>query len=285
MLDVGRLRVLLAVSEHGELPAAARALGTPAPDAAAQLSALERELGLTLAEDDRLTPAGRRLAGHAGRLLAQLEAAESDAAAVAGRASGVLRLGIGAAAGRALLPDALATLRSAAPDLDLRVQQLADERADALGTERLDVVVVGEFAAAVPRRADPDVLRRELLTEPLLVAVPARHRLTGASVRLAELAEERWVGGPVGGDALTALERVAATAGFEPRLVGHAAEDGLALALVAAGVGVALVPASSVPVPVDGVRFLTAVDAGLRRTVTAVVRRSGAADPDVLRRE
>jgi DNA-binding transcriptional LysR family regulator len=283
MLDVGRLRVLLAISEHGGLAAAARALGTPAGDAAAQLSALERELGLTLAEGGLLTPAGRRLAAHAGRLLAQLEAAESDAAAVAGRAAGVLRLGIGAAAGRALLPDALATLRATAPELDLRVQQLADEQVSALGAERLDVAVVGEFAAAVPRRADPDTERRELLTEPLLVAVPARHPATGVSVRLAELAAERWVGGPVGGDALTALERAAASAGFEPELVGHAAEDGLALALVAAGVGVALVPASSVPAPVPGVRFLTAVDAGLRRTVTAVVRRSAAADPAVLR--
>jgi DNA-binding transcriptional LysR family regulator len=283
MLDVGRLRVLLAISEHGGLPAAARALGMPAGDATAQLSALERELGLILAEGDRLTPAGRRLAMHAGRLLAQLEAAESDAAAVAGRAAGVLRLGIGAAAGRALLPDALATLRASAPELDLRVQQLADERASALGTERLDVAVVGEFAAAVPRRTEAEVERRELLTEPLLVAVPARHPAGGASIRLAELANERWVGGPVGGDALTALERAAAAAGFEPRLVGHAAEDGLALALVAAGVGIALVPASSVPAPVEGVRFLTAVDAGLRRTVTAVVRRSAAADPAVLR--
>jgi DNA-binding transcriptional LysR family regulator len=283
MLDVGRLRVLLAISEHGGLPAAARALGTPAGDAAAQLSGLERELGLTLAEGDRLTPAGRRLAAHAGRLLAQLEAAESDAAAVAGRAAGVLRLGIGAAAGRALLPDALATLRTTAPELELRVQQLADEQVSALGAERLDIAVVGEFAAAVPRRADGDTERRELLTEPLLVAVPARHPATGVSVRLAELAGERWVGGPVGGDALIALERAAASAGFEPELVGHAAEDGLALALVAAGVGVALVPASSVPAPVPGVRFLTAVDAGLRRTVTAVVRRSAATDPAVLR--
>jgi DNA-binding transcriptional LysR family regulator len=283
MLDVGRLRVLLAISEHGELHAAARALGTPAGDAAVQLSGLERELGLTLVEGDRLTPAGRRLAAHAGRLLGQLEAAESDAAAVAGRPAGVLRLGIGAAAGRALLPDALATLRSTAPELELRVQQLADERVCALGAERLDVVVVGEFTAAVPRRADPDTERRELLIEPLLVAVPARHPATGASVRVAELATERWVGGPVGGDALTALERAAASAGFEPQLVGHAAEDGLALALVAAGVGVALVPASSVPAPVQGVRFLTAVDAGLRRTVTAVVRRSAVADPAVQR--
>nr|ASV47105.1 LysR family transcriptional regulator [uncultured bacterium] len=282
MLDVGRLRVLLAISEHGGLPAAARALGTPAADAAAQLSALERELGMPLADGDRLTPAGRRLADHAGRLLPQLEAAAADAAAVAGRPAGLLRLGVGAAAGRALLPDALATLRRTGPELELRVEQLADERVGALGADRFDVVVVGEFGAAVPRRAAADTERRELLTEPLLVAVPARHWATGVSVRLAELADERWVGGPAGGEALTALERAAATAGFEPRLVGHAGEDGLALALVAAGHGVALVPASSVPQPVEGVRFLTAVDAGLRRTVTAAVRRGAAADPGVV---
>ena len=65
--------------------------------------------------------------------------------------------------------------------------------------------------------------------------------------------------------------------------MAYAGEDALALALVAAGHGVALVPASSVRAPVDGVRFVTAVDAGLRRTVTAVVRRSAAADPGVLR--
>ena len=126
----------------------------PAADAAAQLSALERELGLSLADGDRLTPAGRRLAAHGGRMLVQLEAAESDAAAVANRASGVLRVGVGAAAGRALLPDVLATLRTTAPELLVRVEQLADERAGMLGADRLDMAVVGEFAAAVPRRAD-----------------------------------------------------------------------------------------------------------------------------------
>ena len=283
MLDVGRLRVLLAISEHGGLPAAARALGSPAGDVAAQLSGLERELGFTLVEGDRLTPAGRRLAAHSGRVLVQLEAAESDAAAVANRAAGVLRVGVGGAAGRALLPDVLATLRATAPELQLRVEQLADERAGVLGADRLDVAVVGEYAAAVPRRTDGELDRLELLTEQLLVAVPARHRATGASVRLAELADERWVAGSTGGDALVGLERAAAGAGFEPVVVAHTGEDALALALVAAGHGVALVPASSVRAPLDGVRFLAAVDPGLRRTVTALVRRSEAADPGVQR--
>ena len=283
MLDVGRLRVLLAISEYGSLPAAARAVATPAADAATQLSALERELGLTLVESDRLTPAGQRLAAHASRVLAEFEAAEADAAAVAHRAAGVLRLGVGATAGRALLPETLAVLRSTAPELDVRVEQLAEERSCALGADRLDVAVLGQYAAAVPRRVGSEVDRWELLTEPLLVAVPVRHRIGDTTIRLSELADERWIGGDAGSDALVALERAAAAVGFEPVVVANAGEAALALALVAAGHGLALVPASAVPGPVHGVRFMTAVDGGLRRTVVALVRRSSAADPAIQR--
>ncbi|HST65207.1 MAG TPA: LysR family transcriptional regulator, partial [Mycobacteriales bacterium] len=280
MLDVGRLRLLLAISEHGGTAGAARALGRPVTEVSTQVTDASQELGLALLDGDRLTPAGRRLAEHGARLLGQLEAAESDAAAVAGRLAGTLRLGVGADAGRALLADALPALRSAAPDLSVHVRQLADERVGALGST-LDVVVAGEYGAAVPHRADAAVERRELFTEPLLLAVPTRHRATGASVRLAELAGEAWIGGA--GDALVALERAAAGAGFAPRLVAEVGEDALALTLVAAGQGVALVPASATPAPVDGVRFLTVLDGGLRRTVVAAVRRSAVADPGVRR--
>jgi DNA-binding transcriptional LysR family regulator len=276
MLEVGRLRALLAMSEHGGSSGAARALGRPTGDVAGQLSDWERELGLPLVDGDRLTPAGRRLAEHAGTLLGQLESAESDAAAVAGRVAGMLRLGVGADAGRVLLPETLATLRST--DVRLHVRQLTDERVGGLDST-LDAVVVGEYGAAVPHRPDTEVERRELLTEPLLLAVPSRHRATGASIRLAELAGEPWIAG--GGDTLVALERAAAGAGFAPRVVAEVGEDALALTLVAAGLGVALLPASAAPSPAEGVRFLTVLDGGLRRTVLAAVRRTRIADPAV----
>jgi DNA-binding transcriptional LysR family regulator len=275
MLEVGRLRALLAMSEHGGSSGAARALGRPV---AGELSDWERELGLPLVDGDQLTPAGRRLAEHAGTLLGQLESAESEAAAVAGRVAGTLRLGVGADAGRVLLAETLGALRST--DVRLHVRQLADERVAALdGT--LDAVVVGEYGAAVPQRPDPAVERRELFTEPLLLAVPSRHRATGASVRLAELAGEAWIAGA--GDTQIALERAAAGAGFAPRVVAEVGEDALALTLVAAGLGVTLVPASAAPSPAEGVRFLTVLDGGLRRTVVAAVRRTRAVDPAVRR--
>jgi len=276
MLEVGRLRALLAMSEHGGPSGAARALGRPAGDVAGQLSEWERELGLPLVDGDRLTPAGRRLAEHAGTLLGQLESAESDAAAVAGRVAGTLRVGVGADAARVLLPETLATLRST--DVRLHVRQLADESVGGLdGT--LDAVVVGEYGSAVPHRPDAAVERRELFTEPLLLAVPSRHRATGASVRLAELAGEPWIAGA--GDTLVALERATAGAGFAPRVVAEVGEDALALTLVAAGLGVALLPASAAPSRAEGVRFLTVLDGGLRRTVLAAVRRTRIADPAV----
>jgi DNA-binding transcriptional LysR family regulator len=278
MLEVGRLRALLAMSEHGGSSGAARALGRPPGDVAGQLSDWERELGLPLVDGDRLTPAGRRLAEHAGTLLGQLESAESDAAAVAGRVAGTLRVGVGADAGRVLLADTLATLRSS--DVRLHLRQLAEERVGALDST-LDAVLVGEYGAAVPHRPDAAVERRELFTEPLLLAVPSRHRATGASVRLAELAGEAWIVGA--GDTLVALERAAAGAGFAPWVVAEVGEDALALTLVAAGLGVALVPASAAPSPAEGVRFLTVLDSGLRRTVVAAVRRTRIADPAVRR--
>lgn len=264
------------MSEHGGSSGAARALGRPAGDVAGQLSDWERELGLPLVDGDRLTPAGRRLAEHAGMLLGQLESAESDAAAVAGRVAGMLRLGVGADAGRVLLPETLAMLRST--DVRLHVRQLPDERVGGLDST-LDAVVVGEYGAAVPHRPEVEVERRELFTEPLLLAVPGRHPATGASIRLAELAGEPWIAG--GGDTLVALERAAAGAGFAPRVVAEVGEDALALTLVAAGLGIALLPASAAPSPADGVRFLTVLDGGLRRTVLAAVRRTRIADPAV----
>ena len=266
MLDVGRLRALLAISEHGGIPGAARALSASAADVHEQLSALEQSLGVTLVDGDRLTPAGQRVASSGSRALAAL--AEVEAAA--STAGGTLRLGVESAAGRALLPEALGLLDG----VSVVVGPVESSS---------DVAVVAAYEAAVPRRADPSVSRQELLTEPLLLAVPAAHRLAGRStgIRLADLADERWVVGT--GDGLVAFERAAAAAGFEPVVAGRVPEDQLALTLVAAGHGVALVPASGVPARVDGVRLLPVVDAALRRTVSVLVPRRSAGDAAVRR--
>src|SRR6266536_4722174 len=302
MLDVGRLRTLLAVREHRSVSAAARALSCQATEVTEQLASLERQLGVTLVEGEprapRLTPAGARLAGHAERVLAELDRAEAEVATLTGRVAGRLTVGMPSCAGPALLGDTLARLRETAPEVDLRIIQLGagpDEELGPVLAGDLDVAVVGEYGL-LPRRPEPALDRRELAVEPVLVAVPGAHPVPGTTVRLAELAGERWIAGQAGGAAHEMLRRAAGIAGFEPIVVGHC-DDRTALALVAAGHGVALVPATATlpatarpgtlrpgaEAGLAGVRLLTPVDPSLRHTLTAVARRSRAVDPAVLR--
>src|SRR6266496_3330948 len=302
MLDVGRLRTLLAVREHRSVSAAARALSCPATEVTEQLASLERQLGVTLVEGEprapRLTPAGARLAGHAERVLAELDRAEAEVATLTGRVAGRLTVGMPSCAGPALLGDTLARLRETAPEVDLRIIQLGagpDEELGPVLAGDLAVAVVGEYGL-LPRRPEPALDRRELAVEPVLVAVPGAHPVPGPTVRLAELAGERWIAGQAGGAAHEMLRRAAGIAGFEPIVVGHC-DDRTALALVAAGHGVALVPATATlpatarpgtlrpgaEAGLAGVRLLTPVDPSLRHTLTAVARRSRAVDPAVRR--
>jgi DNA-binding transcriptional LysR family regulator len=287
---------LLAVREHRSVPSAARALSCPPTEVTEQLAALERQFGVTLVEGgpraSRLTPAGARLAAHAERVLAELDRAQADVATLTGRVAGRLTVGAPPYAAQALLGDTLVRLRETAPEVELLISQLGpDEELGSVLAGDLDVAVVGEYGL-LPRRPQPAFDRRELAVEPVLVAVPDAHPLPGPAVRLAELAGERWLAGQFGGPAHELLRRAAGIAGFEPAVVGHC-DDGMALALVAAGHGVALVSASAagggaaMPTRAQaspvGVRLLSPLDPSLRRTLTAVARLSRAGDPAVVR--
>src|ERR1700722_11937087 len=106
MIDMRRLRVLHAVSAYGSVTAAAAALGYSAPAVSQQLAALEREVGMRLTERAgrglELTPAAMILVGHTDALLARLEAAESDLAALRDQVAGRVTL--------AAFPSAAATI-------------------------------------------------------------------------------------------------------------------------------------------------------------------------------
>src|SRR5262245_1609536 len=115
MLDVRRLRVLLAVQQHGGVAAAARALSFTPPAVSQQMPALERQVGLARLDREprraRLTAAGERLASHAAAVLARMEEAEAELAGLGGESpAGVVRLGVIPTVGRVLLPAALRSL-------------------------------------------------------------------------------------------------------------------------------------------------------------------------------
>src|SRR5437588_9881557 len=127
MLDVRRLRVLREVAARGSFSAAAEALNFSQSAVSQQIAALERESGSRLVERGvrgiRLTAAGEALISHTDAILARLEDAEQELAAIAGLRGGRLRLACFQSAGATVVPQALASFHRRHPAVELSVVQ------------------------------------------------------------------------------------------------------------------------------------------------------------------
>src|SRR5215472_2576423 len=179
MLDMRRLRVLHAVSAYGSVTAAAAALGYSAPAVSQQLAALEREVGMRLTERAgrglQLTPAALILVGHTDALLARLDAAEADLAALRDQIAGRVALAAFPSAAASLVPAAWAALAGSAPPVRLDLTRMEPEESlPPVPRGEADVAVAHEYDL-LPRPLDPLFERRELLRDPVLVAVPETH--------------------------------------------------------------------------------------------------------------
>jgi DNA-binding transcriptional LysR family regulator len=285
VLNLERLRVLHAVSGAGSVRGAAASLHVTTSAVSQQLARLEREVGQVLIERQgrgiRLTDAGTVLAEHAGRLLDEVERVEADLAARRGAVVGTLTVAAFATAARGLLPAALCALRAAHPRLGVRLTELEPtEAVPALSRGDLDVAVVQDWAEA-PLALPDTVARKHLFDDLLDVALPEGHPLAGRdSVTLAELAGAEWITWTSGQICSDWLQETLAGQGFHPRLGHTASEHSTQLALVAAGIGVAIIPRlGREPVP-DSVR-LVAVRPSLRRRVSVLWRASAQRRPAV----
>jgi DNA-binding transcriptional LysR family regulator len=127
MLDVTRLRVLVAVARYGSVTAAARALNYAQPSVSHHLARLESETGIKLIQRAgrgiRLTDAGRLLAERAAEVIGRLDAAENELAAYTGLRAGRLRLAAFPSALGTIVPAAAAMLRGRQPSIDLRLTE------------------------------------------------------------------------------------------------------------------------------------------------------------------
>ena len=291
MLDVRRLRVLHAVSAYGSVTAAAAALGYSAPAVSQQLAALEREVGMRLTERAgrgvELTPAAHILVGHTDALLARLDAAEADLAALRDQIAGRVTLAAFPSAAAGLVPAAWAALAGSAPQVRLDLTEMEPEESlPAVLRGVADVAVAHEYDL-VPRPLDPLFERRELLTDPVLLAVPdgfagvgGRPVPDGTPVPLASLGDTPFLAPRANTSCAEMIRRACARAGFVPRVVARATERDVQLNLVAAGAEVTLVPrlaARSLP---PGVRLLPPAEPVTRRIFT-VSRRGGDRKPAV----
>src|SRR5919202_3495273 len=150
MLDVRRLRVLREVAARGSFSAAAESLSFTQSAVSQQIAALERESGAKLIERNprglRLTDAGRALVEHADAILARLDDAEEELAAIAGLRGGRLRIATFQSAGATLVPRALGEFHRRHPDVELTVTLEERDAHGVLVSGGADVAIVMDFA-------------------------------------------------------------------------------------------------------------------------------------------
>jgi DNA-binding transcriptional LysR family regulator len=244
-LNSHQLRVFLAVVDNGSYSAAARTLGYTQPAISQQMRGLERKVGTVLftrvGRRMRLTEAGEVLARNATHILANLQAAEDQVAAIADLRAGRVRLAAFPSASATLVPQTVARVTRRSPGL--RVSLVDAEPPQSLPLLRrgeCDVALAFSYGDADPEGVE-DLLEYPLMDDPLHLLLPASHpKAEQPSLGVADLSDERWIAGcPV---CRRHLLHVCEGAGFEPDIV-CATDDNLAVqSLVAAGVGVALMP-------------------------------------------
>jgi molybdate transport repressor ModE-like protein len=258
-LDLHSIRIVRAISEHGTISGAARALGFSQPAISQHLRRVEARLGVPLVvragRGVRLTEPGQVLARHAITITSALDAANGDLAELVGLAAGTVRIAAFPTASSTIVPRLLRAMRERHPGIS--VSYVEAEPPEAIGMLRDGLVDVAITFAYPGDRADPhrdgdsSLDTVPLFTEPVVLALPEEHPLAASdAVELAGLAAEGWIAGcPLcRGHLLAACEAV----GVAPRIELETDNAVAVLNLVAAGLGVALLPQlalATAPVP------------------------------------
>ncbi|MBC6460548.1 LysR family transcriptional regulator [Actinomadura sp. HBU206391] len=285
MLNLERLRVLYAVWTTGSVIGAARSLHVTTSAVSQQMARLEREVGQRLVERQgrgiRLTEVGVLLARNAGDLLNHVERVEASLAEHRGAIAGTLAIAAFATAARGLLPGVLRDLRSRYPDLSVSLSEREPHEAiPALSRGDLDVAVVQDWADDV-LTVPEGLSRRHLLDDVFDVALPVDHQLADLdSVAVKELVGDDWISWSDGQICHDWLIRTLRTAGAQARVMHTASEHSTQLALVAAGLGAAVVPRLGRDPAPPSVRFV-AINPPPTRRIFALWRESATARPAV----
>jgi DNA-binding transcriptional LysR family regulator len=286
MLNLARLQVLCEVVALGSFSAAAESLSYTQSAVSQSIARLEAETGAPLVVRGRRgvspTAAGAALVSHAERIFEQVREAEADIAAVMGVRSGRLRVGTFPSGAATLMPPAVARFRRSHPDVVLTLEDGEPETiVPRLRAGELDLALLYEFPGARPRRRRLGAGLRSvrLLEDPIRVALPAGHPLAAQpELVLTDLRDEQWVQTSASSPYARYVASACLAAGFEPSVAFESDDFDTIQGLVAAGVGVALIPrlALNSVHPTVTVRELR--DGGpIRQVTVAIVAGSGIA--------
>lgn len=280
MLDVHRLRIFRSVVASGSVQAAAANLGYTPSAVSQHVAALQRETGLVLLERAgrgvRPTAAGLTLAAQADGVLARLGEVEAVVSDLRAGRTGSLSVAYFASVGSAWLPHVVRRLTTEFPGvrIDLALSETIPDDPDS----RADVQLV-----VAPRGFDPGPGFRayHLLDDPYVAVLPQDHDRAGSSeIELAELADERWVDNDFArGWCRRNLLEACTAAGFSPTFHVEAHDYPTALAFVAAGIGVTVLPALGAAHLPDGLAAVAVVRPTPVRSIHAVLRDAVALTP------
>lgn len=258
-MELRHLRYFRAVAEHLHFGRAAGSLHIAQPPLSQQIRHLEAELGVTLltrtTRSVELTPAGRAFHARAVQILDAVDDAGRQARRIAAGTEGHLSIGCVGSATYSLLPRLVRALGDALPGVEVSV------RGEMLAPAQLAALAAGDIDLALlrpPVRHD-DIVTETIRRDRLLVALPVGHPLAGhRTVAVEDLRDADFISHAGQGRSVMSsiVSAACADAGFVPRVRHEVMETSTLVTLVAAGLGVALVPAPTAALDVAGVRYL-----------------------------
>jgi DNA-binding transcriptional LysR family regulator len=285
MLDRWRLLLFREVARTGTVAAAAEAVYVTPSAVSQQLRLLQRDAGIELFERNgrriELTPDAVVFLEHVNAILAKFEEAEVALAGFRREVVGTVRLAAFPSAARFLAPTAIANAHAVHERLRIVLHDLEpDEAIEQLRSGQQDVAVVDDLDPRLGHDIE-GLARTPLFEDPLVVAMPRRHRLMRADrVTLRDLADESWITEVAGRYFENRLRDACAAAGFEPRVGAHSRDLGVTLALIEAGCGIAVLPRLTVSEPRGGFG-IRALDPAWVRHVFVVTRTTTTSHPAI----
>ncbi|HET8593949.1 MAG TPA: LysR family transcriptional regulator [Intrasporangium sp.] len=280
-MELRHLRYFVAVAEERHFGRAAQRLHMAQPPLSQQIKALEAELGVRLLERSTrrvdLTAAGERYLERARAVLEAVDAAGGEARRVQEGEVGHLRIGFTGSATYELLPRLARRLRQQLPGLtlDLTGEMLTPRQVRALKTHTIDLGFLR------PPVRVPDLEVHVLRNEPLVAVLPETHPFAERqSVVLADLRDEVFISYPSHQASVTydAVLSACGRVGFSPKEIHEVAETSTLVSFVAAGLGVALVPASVQHLQITGAVYRPISDV-THEVGLAVAHRAGDRTP------
>jgi DNA-binding transcriptional LysR family regulator len=242
LVELRQLLAFKTVADQGSFTTAASILHLTQSAISQQIKALEDECEVLLFDRSnrvvRLTDAGQLFLARVELILAQVENARIEMAEMAGGAKGRCRIGSLPSIAAYLLPWAIARFQKRYPGVDLQLKE-------ALQWQVLEWVSQGavDFALMGLPAADPQLQSTALLQDEFVLMVPQNHDFVGRrAVRIAELVPERFILYPKGAGGRDLFIEACRQAGFDPQVVFESDDRETILGLVAAGVGVTIIP-------------------------------------------